>query len=169
MAAWVPIADGVFQQISQQTYHQRLIRRQLQPRLNPGLNLDSLFLGDAGKFFRHHFADFTEIDRLQIQLFPSLVRLGKEQKLGHHIRNGFHFPVNDRNLPPSFFIQMVPLQEIFTLHQNHADWGAQLMGNVAGKLLFPLHPGVDGFQQPVKGTGQRVDFVVPFAQVDPFG
>ena len=77
--------------------------------------------------------------------------------------------MNDRNLPPSFFIQMVPLQEIFALHQNHADWGAQLMGNVAGKLLFPLHPGVDGFQQPVKGTGQRVDFVVPFAQVDPFG
>ena len=33
--------------------------------------------------------------------FPSLVRPGKEQKLGHHIRNGFHFPVNDRNLPPS--------------------------------------------------------------------
>ena len=27
MAAWVPIVDGVFQQISQQTYHQRLIRR----------------------------------------------------------------------------------------------------------------------------------------------
>ena len=51
--------------------------------------------------------------------------------------------MDDFYFPAALLIQVVPLQQLLALHKHHADGRPQLMGNVAGKLLFPFDSRVD--------------------------
>ena len=164
MPARPAVRHGVLQQVPPQPHQQRLIPLEHHARLDLRLQRDVPLRGDLRKFLRLQLAELAEIQRFHAELFAALVRAGEQEKLRNHLRHRLHPAVDRLHRPAALRRKVLFGEQLLALHHDDRKRRAQLVRDVARKLLFAPDARLDGVQQAVKRLGERVDLIAARAE-----
>ena len=169
MAVLASIGDAVGNQVDEKAHQHGFISAKQDIGLDIGFQRDVSCNSKAALFFRYDFGQLAQVQDFGMKLLLSAVCAGQGEELGNQVG---HFAGLVRYGPDAasgFLRGGIFPGSIFALGEDDGYGGAELVGDIRGKLFFIFKGGLELIHHTVEGMGHFVDLILSFPYPYPLG